>query len=110
MCLSSDILPESRQKCQINGHSTWIRVSRDWFTPMQVECRYPLASGASLPDEVCVKCAHIYIMSSTSDILLMTLILDIKEILTGLEVNMQFCCPEEWEYSTRRSRVEYSHY
>ena len=33
-----------------------------------------------------------------------------KEILTGLEVNMQFCCPEEWEYSTRRSRVEYSHY
>ena len=23
---------------------------------------------------------------------------DIKEILNGLEVNMQFCCPEEWEY------------
>ena len=20
---------------------------------------------------------------------------------------MQFCCPEEWEYSTRRRRVEY---
>ena len=36
--------------------------------------------------------------------------LDSKEILTGLEVIMQFCCPEEWEYSTRRSRVEYSHY
>ena len=52
MCLSSDILPESRQKCQINGHSTWIRV----------ECRYPLASGAaSRPDTVevsCCKCVY----------------------------------------------------
>ena len=35
----------------------------------------------------------------------------IMEILTGpFSVNMQFCCPEEWEYSTRHSRVEYSHY
>ena len=28
-----------------------------------------------------------------------------KDMLTGLEVNIQFCCPEEWEYSTRRNRV-----
>ena len=35
---------------------------------------------------------------------------NIKEILTGHEVNMQLCCPDEWEYSTRRNRVEYSHY
>ena len=29
------------------------------------------------------------------------------EILTGLEVNMQFCCPEEWKYSHYEGQQNY---
>ena len=50
MYLSSNILPKNKQKCQINGPSTWIRVSRDWFTPIQVEYRFPPASGWFVTD------------------------------------------------------------